>query len=161
MDELNNIISQKRALLARENISRPAISYDKDMPGSQKDRFIEYLIERDRERDLDMRARDLVMEDLMAKMKDIQKATETAQHTSEEFRKEVKEAHKEVRAVKSQNERLVKKLERKDQEIRKLKEQLKYARQNQFGDKRQKISKDKIRRSKTGRAGAAFSKERA
>lgn len=70
MNELQHIIKQRRELLARETISRQTPDYSEGMAAEEQKRYINYLAERVREQDLDLRARDLVLQDLLDKQKE-------------------------------------------------------------------------------------------
>ena len=58
------MIFQKRKLLTRETFSRRAFNRCEDMSDEMKNRYVEYLIERLENADLDNRAIQLVLEDL-------------------------------------------------------------------------------------------------
>ena len=62
-DELRQFIVQKRELLARETFSRRAFNRCENMSDEMKNRYVEYLIERLENAELDNRAMKLV-EDL-------------------------------------------------------------------------------------------------
>ena len=63
-DELRQLIVQKRELLARETFSRRAFNRCENMSDEMKNRYVEYLIERLENAELDNRAMKLVLEDL-------------------------------------------------------------------------------------------------
>ena len=63
-DELRQFIVQKRELLARETFSRRAFNRCENMSDEMKNRYVEYLIERLENAELDNRAMKLVLEDL-------------------------------------------------------------------------------------------------
>lgn len=65
-NELQHIIDSKRELLRRETISRSPINYSADMPSDQKDRYIRYLIEQQEEKDLELRAMKLAVEEFQS-----------------------------------------------------------------------------------------------
>ena len=65
MDELQHIIKQKQALLAREEVSCPALDYSEGMTAEEQKRYINYLAERVRQDDLEKRAMKLVMQDFL------------------------------------------------------------------------------------------------
>ena len=65
------IIASKRELLGRETCSRSPINYSEGMADDQKDRFIQYLAERHREDELTKKAMELVLEDFMARQKEL------------------------------------------------------------------------------------------
>lgn len=63
-DGLLQLIVQKRELLARETFSRRAFNRCEAMSDEMKNRYVEYLIERLENAELDNRAMKLVLEDL-------------------------------------------------------------------------------------------------
>lgn len=63
-DELRQFIVQKRELLSRETFSRRAFNRCENMSDEMKNRYVEYLIERLENAELDNRAMKLVLEDL-------------------------------------------------------------------------------------------------
>lgn len=64
--DLQHIIEQKKALLVRETFSRQPISYSEDMSADEKDRFIQYLVEKVNMAELDKRAMELAVEEFQA-----------------------------------------------------------------------------------------------
>ena len=62
MESLRLIIGQKHILLARETFSRKISNYSEDMPADHKDRYIQYLVDKVNELDLDRRAMELAVE---------------------------------------------------------------------------------------------------
>ena len=58
-DELRQFIVQKRELLSRETFSRRAFNRCENMSDEMKNRYVEYLIERLENAELDNRARKL------------------------------------------------------------------------------------------------------
>ena len=46
MKSLQHIIHMKRELLARETFSRQTVNYSEDMSADQKDRYIQYLVDK-------------------------------------------------------------------------------------------------------------------
>lgn len=131
MDKLQHIIEQKRELLARETFSRPAINYGEDLSMDEKDRYIHYLVDKYNDADLDRRAMMAVLEDFKAE----QKALE------EKFSKlESRQSSAEAELVKTKAELAEerKKRKRAESDSIRLREQLKFAQKNKFGDKRQK-----------------------
>ena len=65
MIELRHIIEQKQELLARESISRPALDYSEGMTAEEQKRYFNYLVERLEKADLELRARDAVLQDFL------------------------------------------------------------------------------------------------
>ena len=63
MESLQHIIHMKRELLARETFSRQAVNYGEDMSADQKDRYIQYLVDKVNELVLDKRATVLAVEE--------------------------------------------------------------------------------------------------
>ncbi len=119
IDVLQQLIIQKRELLSRRALNRC-----EDMSDEMKNRYVESLIERLENAELDNRAMKLVLEDL----------------TKELFRSSrMLEKLNELQSLLEKERNSRKSLER---ENIKLKEQLKFANKNRFGSKRQSIKKD-------------------
>lgn len=127
MDEYQYIIEQKRELLERETYSRSIIHYSEDMSVSEKDRYIQYLVDRVNDADLDKRAILLVLDDF----KEIQNKMQT----------QLESVMSSQSKLEAENSELNKKLKSAEARSRKLEEQLKYARKNRFGDKKQNTGK--------------------
>ncbi len=127
MEDLRHIIALRRELLLRETYSRPVINYSEGMCEDQKDRFIQYLAEQHREDELTKQAMEEVLENFISKQKhtDARLAALEAQGS-------------ELKALLSEKDR---KLARSEAKVRRLEEQLKFARQQRFGDKRQRVAK--------------------
>lgn len=87
---------------------------------------------------MDICAKELVMENFISKMNKIQKAVDEAMKEAAAAREEVKDSNARANTLEQ-------KLAEKDRELRKTKEQLLYAHQNKFGDKRQKVGKSKFK----------------
>lgn len=139
MLELQHIIDSKRELLSRETYSRNPINYSEGMAGDQKDRFIQYLAEQHQEDELTKRAMELVLEDFMAQMKELKEQVSSMQSKQSDLENQLSEERK-----------LRKSAERN---VKNLQEQLDYARQEQFGDRRQRLRK----KDKSGKPAAAES----
>lgn len=138
MDKLQHIIEQKRELLARETFSRPVINYGEDLSMDEKDRYIHYLVDKYNDADLDRRAMMAVLEDFKTE----QKALEERFSKLESRQSSVDTELAKTKSVLA-DER--KRRQAAESEARRLKEQLKFAQKNKFGDKRQKarIKEDK------------------
>lgn len=91
----------------------------------QKDRYIQYLAEQNQERRLTSDAMKLVLEDFMAKIKELENRMATLQSKHTVLENRLFEEHK-----------LRKSAERK---VKSLQEKLDFANQKHFGDRRQKI----------------------
>lgn len=128
MDELQHIISQKHELLMRETYSRQAIDYSGDMSADQKDRFIEYLVDKVNALDLDKRAMELAVDEF--------------QGIHNNVLEQLAELRKSVAEIKSALDEERSKRKKAEAKAAKLDQQLKFARKNKFGDKRQKAHKD-------------------
>ena len=122
-DELRQFIVQKRELLARETFSRRAFNRCENMSDEMKNRYVEYLIERLENAELDNRAMKLVLEDLT---KELSRSNRMLEKLNE------------LQSLLEEERESRKSLER---ENIKLKEQLKSARKNRFGSKRQSVKK--------------------
>lgn len=128
MKELQHIISQKHELLMRETYSRQAIDYSGDMSADQKDRFIEYLVDKVNALDLDKRAMELAVDEF--------------QGIHNNVLEQLAELQKSVAEIKSELDEERSKRKKAEAKAAKLDQQLKFARKNKFGDKRQKAHKD-------------------
>ena len=123
-DELRQLIVQKCELLARETFSRRAFNRCENMSDEMKNRYVEYLIERLENAELDNRAMKLVLEDLT---KELSRSNRMLEKLNE------------LQSLLEEERESRKSLER---ENIKLKEQLKSACKNRFGSKRQSVKKD-------------------
>ena len=137
METLQHIIKLKYELLARETYSRQTVNYSKDMPADQKDRYIQYLVDRVNDLELDKRATKLAVEEF-------QSTFDSVSASLESLKKEMEVVKSELREERSKR----KKAEAK---ARKLDQQLKYAQKNKFGDKSQKARKDEHKEEDTDR----------
>ena len=99
-----------------------------NMAAYEKDRFIQYLVDKVNTYELDKRATELAVEEF-------QSTFDSVSASLESLKKEMEEIKAELREERSKR----KKAEAK---ARKLDQQLKYARKNKFGDKRQNACKD-------------------
>lgn len=120
MDELQHIISQKHELLMRETYSRQAIDYSGDMSADQKDRFIEYLVDKVNALDLDKRAMELAVDEF--------------QGIHNNVLEQLAELQKSVAEIKSELDEERSKRKKAEAKAAKLDQQLKFARKNKFGD---------------------------
>ena len=127
-NELQHIIDSKRELLRRMAILRSPINYSEDMPGDQKDRYIRYLIERQEEKDLELRAMRLAVEEFQSIHDGVAESLARLQKEMAEIRSELSSERNKRKAAEAR--------------ARKLDQQLKFAQKNRFGDKRQKARKD-------------------
>ena len=130
MDELQHVIEQKQELLARETISRPAVDYSKDMTAEEQKRYINYLAERVRKADFDLRVRDAVLQDFLDKQKDY-----------EERLSKLDSILSDVEDLKVTLASETKKRKAAERKVADLTAKLKFAAKNRFGDKRQKVQK--------------------
>lgn len=64
--ELQHIIAQKKELLVRETFSRQPINYSENMAADEKDRFIQYLVDKVNMFELDKRATELAVEEFQS-----------------------------------------------------------------------------------------------
>lgn len=97
------------------------------MAEDQKDRYIQYLAEQHQEDLLTQKAMQLVLEDFMARQKELDERMAAVMSEQAELKKELAEERQ-----------LRKSLERKAES---LKEKLDYANHERFGDRRQKVRK--------------------
>lgn len=135
METIQHIIKRKKELLERETISRPAINYSDGMASDEKDKYIRYLVDRVNDADLDNRAMHLVLEDFVKQQEEIKATLSRLETESNQSRNESTALSKEIKT--ERRKRIA--AERK---AAKLEAQLKFARNHQFGDKRQKVKKD-------------------
>ncbi|MDY2642085.1 MAG: transposase, partial [Mediterranea sp.] len=98
------------------------------MPSDQKDRYIRYLIEQQEEKDLELRAMKLAVEEFQSIHDGVAESLATLQKEMAEIRSELSSERSKRKSAEAR--------------ARKLDQQLKYAQKNRFGDKRQKARKD-------------------
>ena len=91
MIELQHIIETKRELLSRETYSRHPINYSEGMAEDQKDRYIQYLAEQHKEDLLTQKAMQLVLEDFMARQKELDERMAAVMSEQAELKKELAE----------------------------------------------------------------------
>lgn len=127
-DRLKQLLVRKRELLMRGTFSRRAFNRCEDMSDEMKNRYVEYLIERLENAELDNRAMKLVLEDL----------TEELSRSNKNHAK-ILEKLGDMQSMLEEERNSRKSLER---ENIKLKEQLTSARKHRFGSKRQSVKKD-------------------
>lgn len=135
MERMQHFIKQKRELLERETISRPAINYSEGMAENEKEKYIHYLVDRVNDADLDNRAMHLVLDDFVKEQEEMKAKLSKLEAEQNQSKQESKSLSKEI-----ETER--KKRIAAERKAAKLEAQLKYAQNNQFGDKRQKVKKD-------------------
>lgn len=119
----------------RETFSRQTINYSEDMPMDQKDRYIQYLVDKVNELDLYKRASELAVDEF--------------QGIHNSVLEELADLRKSMDAIKADNAEIMSELrserdkrKRAEARARKLDQQLKYAQKNRYGDKRQNARKD-------------------
>ena len=127
MKELQHIIEQKQELLARESISRPALDYSEGMTAEEQKRYINYLVERVREADLGLRARDAVLQDFLDKQK--------------EYEERLSKLEEKFSRVDSLLKDEIKKRKAAERKAADLEAKLKFANKNRFGDKNHRSKK--------------------
>ena len=124
MNELQHIIEQKRELLARESISRPALDYSEGMTAEEQKRYINYLVERLEQADLGLRARDAVLQDFLDKQKEY-----------DERLSKLDNVLSKVSSLESSLKEKERKLKSAELKVADLSAKLKFAEKNRFGDK--------------------------
>ena len=124
---LQQIIALKRGLPGRETCSRSPINYSEGMADDQKDRFIQYLAEQHWEDGLTRKAMELVLEDFMARQKEL-----------DEKMSVLVSEHSSMKAELHEERRLRKAAER---ENRSLRERLGQANEERYGERRQRVRK--------------------
>lgn len=127
MIELHHIIESKRELLSRETYSRTPINYSEGMADDQKDRYIQYLAEQHQEDELTKKAMQQVLEDFMAKQQELEERMAGFMLEQAALKEELLEERKKRQSVEGK--------------LQSVQEQLAYANQNRFGDRRQKVRK--------------------
>lgn len=124
MKELQHIIEQKRELLARESISRPALDYSEGMTAEEQKRYINYLVERLEQADLGLRARDAVLQDFLDQQKEY-----------DERLSKLDNVLSKVSSLESSLKEKDRKLKLAERKVADLTAKLKFAEKNRFGDK--------------------------
>ena len=124
---LQQIIASKRELLGRETCSRNPINYSEGMAEDQKDRFIQYLAEQHREDELTKKAMQLVLEDFMARQKELDEKMSALMSECSATKAELQEKARQLKAAESK--------------IRSLQERLDQAKEERYGKKRQHVRK--------------------
>ena len=130
MDELQNIIGQKRGLLARESNSCPALDYSEGMAAEEQKRYINYLAERVNADDLEKRAMKLVLQDFLDK----QKEYDVRLSKLDAVLSDVEELKKNLASE-------VKRRKAAERKVDDLNAKLKFANKNRFGDKSHRTKK--------------------
>lgn len=124
MKELQHIIEQKRELLARASISRPALDYSEGMTAEEQKRYINYLVERLEQADLGLRARDAVLQDFLDQQKEY-----------DERLSKLDNVLSKVSSLESSLKEKDRKLKLAERKVADLTAKLKFAEKNRFGDK--------------------------
>lgn len=130
MKELQHIIEQKQELLARESISRPALDYSEGMTAEEQKRYINYLVERVREADLGLRARDIVLQDFLDKKKEY-----------DERISKLDDVLSRIDSLESSLKDSERKRKAAERKVADLTAKLKFANKNRFGDKSHRTKK--------------------
>ena len=99
------------------------------MPSDQKDRYIHYLIEQQEEKDLELRAMRMAVEEFQSIHGGVAESLANLQ-------KELTEFQKEMAAIKSELSLERSKRKKAETKAKKLDQQLKSAQKNRFGDKK-------------------------
>ena len=129
--DLQHVIAQKMELLVRETFSRQPINYSEDMAADEKDRFIQYLVDKVNMFELKDRATELAIEEYQTTFDGVSASLESLKKEMEDIKAELREERS--------------KRKKAEAKARKLDQQLKYAQKNKFGDKRQNARKDEKR----------------
>ena len=120
------------------------INDSEGMADDQKDRLIQYLAEQHQEDELTIKAIKLVLEDFMKNQKSLDEQMASFQWKLQKM----EDKHRELQRELSEERKKRKSAERN---ARNLQEQLDYARQEQFGDRRQRLRE----RDKSGKPAPA------
>ena len=108
------------------------------MAEDQKDRYIQYLAEQNRDLRLTEKAMQLVLEDFMVRQKALEEQLASFQSTQAAEMSELKSRQSDLINQLSEERKLRQSAERK---VKSLQEKLDYANQECFGDRRQKVRK--------------------
>ena len=136
--DLQHIISSKRALIARGETPRSAVNYTEGMPSEQKDRFIEYLIEQNEDQKLTIRAMQAVLEDFRKEQELTNKLLSESKENTSEANAKVSEVLSQLETLQAELRQERKESKAKDRKIARLQEKLNFANKNQYGSKSQK-----------------------
>ena len=98
------------------------------MSADEKDRFIQYLVDKVNTYELDKRATELAVEEFQSTFDSVSASLESLKKEMEEIKAELSEERS--------------KRKKAEAKARKLDQQLKYAQKNKFGGKRQNARKD-------------------
>ncbi|MCI7017618.1 MAG: transposase [Prevotella sp.] len=99
-----------------------------NMAADEKDRFIQYLVDKVNSYELDKRATELAVEEFQSTFDSVSASLESLKKEMEEIKAELSEERSKRKKAEAKS--------------RKLDQQLKYAQKNKFGDKRQNACKD-------------------
>ena len=99
------------------------------MSSDQKDRYIRYLIEQEEEKDLELRAMRLAVEEFQSIHDRVVESLANLQREMAEYQREMAEIKGELSSERSKRKAA-------EAKARKLDQQLKYAQKNRFGDKK-------------------------
>ena len=114
--DLQHIIAQKKELLVRETFSRQPINYSENMAADEKDRFIQYLVDKVNTYELDKRATELAVEEFQSTFDSVSASLESLKKEMEEIKAELSEERSKRKKAEAKS--------------RKLDQQLKYAQKN-------------------------------
>ena len=137
MDELQHVIVQKRELLAREIVSRPALDYSEGMTAEEQKHYINYLAEHVRQDDLEKRAMKLVMQDFL----DQRKADKERLSKLDDVLSHMDSLEKFLKSE-------IRKRKNAERKVADLTAKLKFADKNRFGDKSPKSRKSEPSKDK-------------
>ena len=113
MEELSRTIEQKRELLRRDTLFRPAVNYSEGMAEDEKGRYINYLVELHQEDELEKKAMRMVMEEMMEKLS----ALEAALRRNESLEKELSVLQRQYRQLDRRNKTLEARLEDANEQL--------------------------------------------
>ena len=89
--DLQHIIAQKMELLVRETFSRQPINYSEDMAADEKDRFIQYLVDKVNMFELKDRATELAIEEYQTTFDGVSASLESLKKEMEDIKAELRE----------------------------------------------------------------------
>ena len=105
-NELQHIIDSKRELLRRETVLRSPINYSAAMPSDQKDRYIRYLIESQEEKDLELRAMRMAVEEFQSIHDRVSESLANLQKEMAEIKRELSSERSKRKAAESRARKL-------------------------------------------------------
>lgn len=110
--DLQHIIAQKKELLVRETFSRQPINYSENMAADEKDRFIQYLVDKVNTYELDKRATELAVEEFQSTFDSVSASLESLKKDMETLKAELCEERSKRKKAEAKAIKLEQKLEK-------------------------------------------------